>query len=397
MNTREHSTGLIDGGTASNWLGASANNARETDNAYDYFGLKDPVKIAIADDAITDVVQLLDYLASRIPNYEEPSRLKRFLNSFGPPSRSDSVAVNIVDLAGYIAEAKKISSYLIEISAGLVLRTASLCNEYAAIQFDGASAPTTPSVWPVSPDGGMFYLMPKSEAGKQYARRLLLISMLFLFGHELSHISYGHCALFPDSLKMSVDERCAVELDADMGAGAFAAGSIIQNRKVMELLGYSAGDFDAAAIMDVVRDGMMGALIQFILFEEFTTKDSPMYLVPLFRFKNFVANFVAYLGWSPSAPFGPAVPIGGKGLVPDQVNFAYLACAAELMRTSAGPVLRDASVAQSDLDRAEHASRVRARLKEKLVPLQPFGTPKYLAQVRKSQKAHTRGGSVSRT
>jgi hypothetical protein len=165
----------------------------------------------------------------------------------------------------------------------------------------------------------------------------------------------------------------------------------------MELLGYSAGDFDAAAIMDVVRDGMMGALIQFILFEEFTTKDSPMYLVPLFRFKNFVANFVAYLGWSPSAPFGPAVPIGGKGLVPDQVNFAYLACAAELMRTSAGPVLRDASVAQSDLDRAEHASRVRARLKEKLVPLQPFGTPKYLAQVRKSQKAHTRGGSVSRT
>lgn len=397
MNTQECSTGFIDGGTASNWLGASANSAQERGNAYDYFGLTNPVKIAVADQAIGDVGQLLDVLTSSIRRYEEPSRLQRFLKFFGPPARVDTVSYEIVDRAWHFAEAKKGTPYLIAISAGLVLRTASLCNEYAAIRFDSASAPSTASVWPVTPDGGLFYLMPESEAGKQYARRLLMIGMLFIFGHELSHISYGHCDLFPDSKHVSDEERCAVELDADMGAGAFAAASIIQSGKVIELLGYSVDDFGAAGIMDFVRDAMMAALIQFVLFEEFTTKDSPMYLVPLFRFKNFIANFVAYLGWSPSAPFGPAVPIGSEGLVPDQINFAYLACAAELMRTSAAPVLRNVSAGQPDLDRAEHAAKVRARLKEKLLPLQPFGTPEYLARLRKSQAAHTRGGSVSRT
>jgi hypothetical protein len=397
MNTLDHSAGLIDGGSASNWLGASANPAGELGNAYECLGLTDPVRTAIADAAIADVRQLFDYLASNIRRYEEPSRLKRFFNRFGPPRRVDSVVVKVPDLAGFYAKAIKGPPYLIEISAGLVLRTASLCNEVAAIKFDGASAPAAPSVWEALPNGGAFYLMPQSEAGKQYARRLLLTSMLFLYGHEFSHVCFGHCDFFADHQAMSDDERCALELDADQGAGASAAASIIKSAYVMEQLGYAPKDFGAAGIMDVVRDVMMAALIQFVLFEEFTRKDSPRYLVPSIRLQHFVSKFVDYLGWSPSAPFGPLVQIAREQLNPGDVNLSFETCAGELFMTSVGSVLANAAVTPADIARAEHIENLWKRLKQKLVPLQPFGTPQYLAQYRKSQAAQTRGGSVSRT
>lgn len=380
-----HAAGLIDGERASYGLGVSANESMELDGVYERLGLTEPGKKSIGETVLEEVSQLFACLGQSMRRYEEPSGFKRLLNWFGPPPRIDSVTVEVVSYSSFFAEAKKGASYPIEISAGLVLRMASLCNEYAAIMVEGSSPPATPSFAEAAPNGGLFFLMPKSEEGKNFARRLLMIGMLFLFGHEFSHVSHGHCDLFFESPNMSVDDRAAMELDADMGSGAFAACSIIQSAGVMELLMYAPDDFAPTRIMNPVCDAMMAGLMLFTLFEAFTKTCSEMYLVPIFRWKNFIANFVAYLGWSSTAPIRPLVQIDPKTLNQENLDVAYRLCLSQFMRTSAGTVLENASATKTDLDRAEYVASVRERLKGKLLPLQPFGVPEYLAQLSKSK------------
>lgn len=135
----------------------------ELDGVYERLGLTEPGKKSIGETVLEEVSQLFACLGQSMRRYVEPSGFKRLLNWFGPPPRIDSVTVEVVSYSSFFAEAKKGAPYPIEISAGLVLRMASLCNEYAAIMVEGSSPPATPSFAEAAPNGGLFFLMPKSE------------------------------------------------------------------------------------------------------------------------------------------------------------------------------------------------------------------------------------------
>jgi hypothetical protein len=381
--TIEHARRFIDGDEAFKCSGSAYSPTGESD-AFERLGLTDPLLVEIADRAIDDVTTLLQTLAMNMQRFEEQSLPKRLLKWLGPPKRIDSVTVEIIDLSGFYAEVRRGSPYPIEISVGAVLRAASLCNEFAAVSLENASPCVTASIEPATKDGGLFHVMPKTDAAKLYARRLLLIGILFLFGHEFSHVSMGHCDLFFANQQITNDERCALELDADAGAGSTAAASIIQSRKVIEYLNYLPEDFSSSK-GTFIPDTIMAVLIQFILFEEFSDKASPRYLTPMIRLGNFISGFVEYTKWAETAPYGPSVHVNKGHLQDGYINVLYLQSAGALMQTSIAPILKNTSVTEADVERFRHVIRIRDSLKPKLAPLQPFGMPEYLAQVRKAR------------
>jgi len=353
-------------------------------DVYGRLGLIEPGKVDLGERAIEDVISLLQHLGSSMRRYEDPSLWGRFCRWFRANGQADGVTVEVVKLDSFYAKVGLGKPNPIVIAMGAVLRTASLCYEFAAVTLEGATGPAVPSIHAATQNGGMFYLIPQSVGAKLYAKRLLLIGMLVLFGHEFSHVCFGHCNLLSKEKELSDDDRCAIELDADIGAGTVAAASIIQSREVLNLMGYSSADFDSGAGNDFINDAMTAVFIQFVLFEEFSDKSSPRYLVPQIRLINFIANFVKYIDWSSQAPFGPAVHLNKEFLKDDYVKMTYLETAGKLMSTSIAPVIQNSATTEADYLRFMDVARIREKLKTKLAPLQPFGMPAYLAAVRKN-------------
>ncbi|MDY0960790.1 hypothetical protein [Massilia sp. CFBP9026] len=369
---------LIDGAPRdTKWLNALHSASIVHDDVFDRLELKTSTQIAEANRSIALVKELLETMSTFMHGFHMKKRfLQRVADFFGPPPRVDSIEVSVVSLANYCAFAYKGSPYRIELSIGAIVRTASLCNEISAILHDGVTINKPSSIYSSSIHGKLFETNPSSTLSRNSADRLTLIGILLLFGHEFSHVCHGHCDLNVRR-KLSDDERCAIESDADLSAGSTAAGTILQNKSILDLIHITATPSEEEQ-KNLMRDAVMSSLVQFILLQEFSDNASRKYLVPAIRQACFFSSFINYIAWLPKAPLQPVFHILPKYLDDAFAHAIHTQCIETLKSSSIESAITNISFREDDFIRLQSISNLRDKLKVELAPLRPFGMVDYL-------------------
>jgi hypothetical protein len=258
------------------------------------------------------------------------------------------------------------------------LRMASLCNEIAAVKIDATAPARSLSI----EDGGLFKVIPTSPAGKAYADRLFVLSMLYLFGHEYAHVIGGHCH-YVERLNYRVmpTDRIALELDADIVGGHAAGGWLVHNDKILELIGYPIASNPLAQQQKLIEDSVLGALIVYILFKQFSVP-SNLYFDPPTRMISFVGGLTGYIEVSTKLPNSPIITIDPKYLSNAFVQKSHQNWMAFLTKTSIAPAL-NWIIGSQDPQLLTQTADHRDYLKDNILQeLRPFGLPQLFPQKR---------------
>jgi hypothetical protein len=333
-----------------------------------------PGEQAAAQQAIDSVEKLCNVLAANIEHYKAPltaAEKKKGYFSEQEAVLQDRLTWIIKRTPTFNASALKIkaeNAYLIEINLGAILRMASLCNEIAAIRLDKAAAAARSSI----DNRSLFKLSPQSKNAKDYAERLLLLSMLYLFGHEYAHIVGGHCYYFEkQSYHLSSLDRLTLELDADIVGGHAAGAWMVQNETILSFIGYPIPADQTTYQKSLIEDSVLGALIVYTLFERFS-KESDLYLDAPTRLMSFVGGMARYIEESPELVKKPHIKIDS-----DLLSTAFLMSCQNhwidfLKTISIGKSLRWETT-EEQFVRLQEAHIRRSQLKDELHLLRPFG------------------------